>query len=630
MERKLSISAFRNLGFENGKPSKEGLVLNHSLKKGSLGDLVILIGANNSGKSNVLDALIAYKNKRLFDRDVTDIYMDEDCRKPSVKLVCNDENVQYGNRIFKDGGMCVFYPGQEEPFSPDIVYDFNAKGVVLNELNRIKNRENNYVADGYRKLSGLIDRASLTDESSKKEFDSLVLKIAKTFIEYLQDKTGNYSSFIAYVDMNMPILYNIKSEYSTYKKKLNEKNTLNALNAVYLKEYGYNFEPTIYEYAQENISSGNLETTYGSLNNSSFIKAVLKAIDIDPTILINAHNDAMRLRNMGLLKTTERKLNKALDKVSKRFNKLYYLDDAKYSFEFVLESERVFFTLYKGEQAISLDYQSTGFRWFFDLYFNLFSSSTLKPGDIVIMDEPATNLHVKGQIELRAFLKEFAMKNDITIVIATHSPFLIDLDFLDELRIVSNKNNVSSIDNDFSAINIDDPDSLLPVKESLTVENHVLIDPDQNVVFVEGITDYNYLVGMKKVLGIENITFLPIKGLGKKGQEKEISEKLIRIRKHNPFLLADADGAGKAFKNANKDSELKVVILSDVDENFKEIESLFAPEDAKKFGLVDEKGKAVKHNSTSASFKNRVINDPNSVSKQTKNNFAKLFELIID
>ena len=63
MERKLSISAFRNIGFENEKPSKEGLVLNHSLAKGNLGDLVILIGANNSGKSNVLDAIVAYKNK---------------------------------------------------------------------------------------------------------------------------------------------------------------------------------------------------------------------------------------------------------------------------------------------------------------------------------------------------------------------------------------------------------------------------------------------------------------------------------------------------------------------------------------------------------------------------------------
>ncbi|MBQ5580420.1 MAG: hypothetical protein IIT43_04085, partial [Clostridia bacterium] len=43
--------------------------------------------------------------------------------------------------------------------------------------------------------------------------------------------------------------------------------------------------------------------------------------------------------------------------------------------------------------------------------------------------------------------------NDITIVIATHSPFLIDLDYLDELRVIVNKENISSIENNFAVVN---------------------------------------------------------------------------------------------------------------------------------------------------------------------------------
>ena len=67
------------------------------------------------------------------------------------------------------------------------------------------------------------------------------------------------------------------------------------------------------------------------------------------------------------------------------------------------------------------------------------------------MDEPATNLHVRGQEELRKFLKEFAIKNGITFIIATHSPFLVDLDYLDEIRLISlHDNNVAKIDNVFS------------------------------------------------------------------------------------------------------------------------------------------------------------------------------------
>ena len=634
MERRLQISAFRNIGFCDEKPSKEGLVLNHSLEKGKMGDLVILIGANNSGKSNVLGALSAYKSKNITERDLTDLFMEEECRNPSIKLICNDEQEQSGNRLFKDGNSLVNYPGfdgvQKEYSPAKVKFDKPDISALLSEVNRVINTENNYIERQYRKIWLLVDKYKLSIDSSEETINSFLIDYVKACAEYFTEKSNAYRSFIGTININCPILCAVKNDYSEFKESERKKNSLEVLNEKYKNKYGYDFEPTIFEYKQEPIKNGDLVTTYSDLSNSSFILAVLKAINVDYKTLINAHEDYVRLKNMGVLKTQERKLNSALKNITKRFNKMYYLDDSKYTFEFVLESEKIFFTLYRGEQSISLEYQSTGFRWFFDLYFNLFSSSKIKPGDIIIMDEPATNLHVKGQIELRSFLKEFAMKNDATIVLATHSPFLIDLDFLDELRIVSNKNNISSIENDFSAINIDDPDSLLPVKESLTVENHVLIDPDQNVAFVEGITDYNYFVGMKKVLGIDNVSFLPIKGVGKKGMQKDISQRLIKIRKHNPFLLADADAAGKAMKEVNKESELNVMILSEADQSFKEVEDLFSKEDASKFGIIDADGKTVKHNSVSAIFKNMVIANPSCVSEETKENFKRVFDLIID
>ena len=95
-------------------------------------------------------------------------------------------------------------------------------------------------------------------------------------------------------------------------------------------------------------------------------------------------------------------------RLAKDFNDLYFAEEDKYEFKMTFETGKVFFELNRGNSGISLDYQSTGFKWFFNLYFNLLSETSLKPGDIIIMDEPATNLHVKGMIELRAFLKDFA------------------------------------------------------------------------------------------------------------------------------------------------------------------------------------------------------------------------------
>ena len=346
----------------------------------------------------------------------------------------------------------------------------------------------------------------------------------------------------------------------------------------------------------------------------------------------NAYETFQKQNNRGVLSQLENKINKKLKSVADKFNKLYFIEDAVYSFKIVLESELIFFSLFRGEQSISLDYQSTGFKWFFNLFFNLLNSTDLNPGDIIIMDEPATSLHVKGQRELRGFLKEFAIHNDISIVIATHSPFLIDLDYLDEIRVVVNKDNITSIENNFAAVNENDPDSLLPIKDSLTVENHILVNPKEKVVFVEGITDYNYLTAFKILFKKEGITFLPINGVGKTKEECiKITQRLMKIRKKDPILLVDNDKAGNCIKEINKDNkDFRIISLSEADENFKTIESLFSDGDKGKFGLVDESGKTVKHASTSTIFKNHILKNQDEVSEKTKNNFKKLFNKLVE
>lgn len=193
--------------------------------------------------------------------------------------------------------------------------------------------------------------------------------------------------------------------------------------------------------------------------------------------------------------------------------------------------------------------------------------------------------------------------------------------------------NKAQIDNDFATINIDDPDSLLSVKNALTVSNHILLDPDVKVVFVEGITDYNYMIAFKKLLKRDDLVFLPIRGVGKFGSEGfkdkqlAISKRLIQIRKHGPILMVDSDGAGNAMKKTNKDSELNVFSLADVDVAFRDIETLFTEADLKKLEIVNDNGKIEKHSITSSIFKTHISPDF-KFSKNTQNNFEKLFNYI--
>ena len=57
---------------------------------------------------------------------------------------------------------------------------------------------------------------------------------------------------------------------------------------------------------------------------------------------------------------------------------------------------------------------------FFKLIFNT------KPGDMILIDEPELSLHISWQNEFIGDLKEVTTINDVSVIIATHSPDIID------------------------------------------------------------------------------------------------------------------------------------------------------------------------------------------------------------
>ncbi|GAA9600635.1 hypothetical protein HpHA7_05340 [Helicobacter pylori] len=95
------------------------------------------------------------------------------------------------------------------------------------------------------------------------------------------------------------------------------------------------------------------------------------------------------------------------------------------------------------QKPIILSQQSTGFQWAFNFMFgflyNVGSNFSFNKNIIYVMDEPATHLSVPAKKEFKKFLKEYAHKNNITLVLATHDPFLVDTDHLDGIRIVEKK-----------------------------------------------------------------------------------------------------------------------------------------------------------------------------------------------
>ncbi len=302
-------------------------------------------------------------------------------------------------------------------------------------------------------------------------------------------------------------------------------------------------------------------------------------------------------------------------------------------------------------EPIILSQQSTGFQWAFNFMFgflyNWGSDFSFNKNIIYVMDEPATPLSVPARKEFRRFLKEYAHKNHVTFVLATHDPFLVDTDHLDEIRIVEKETEDSVIKNHFNyPLNnaSKDSDALDKIKRSLGVGQHVFHNPKKHrIIFVEGITDYCYLSAFKLYFNEHNpqykdnpipFAFLPISGLKNNPNEMEETIQKLRELDNNPIILTDDDikdnsdpqrAKSEEFKNANEEMHDPITILqlSDCDRHFKQIEHCFSASDREKYAKNKQMELAM-------AFKTRLLysGKDDVVSEETKKNFLKLFEWI--
>ncbi|WP_120935878.1 AAA family ATPase [Helicobacter pylori] len=301
------------------------------------------------------------------------------------------------------------------------------------------------------------------------------------------------------------------------------------------------------------------------------------------------------------------------------------------------------------QKPIILSQQSAGFQWAFNFMFgflyNVGSNFSFNKNIIYVMDEPATHLSVPARKEFRKFLKEYAHKHNTTFVLATHDPFLVDTDHLDEIRIVEKETEGSAIKNTFNYSLKNDAsrnsDALDKIKRSFGVDQHVFHNPQKHrIIFVEGITDYCYLSAFKLYFNEREsknnpipFTFLPISGL--KANPKDMQKTIKKLCKldNNPIVLIDDDrkcdfdqnANSEQFKRANEEmpDPITILQLSSCDENFKQIEDCFSANDREKYA----KNKCME---LAMAFKIRLLysEEDDVVDEKTKNNFKKLFEWI--
>ncbi len=158
--------------------------------------------------------------------------------------------------------------------------------------------------------------------------------------------------------------------------------------------------------------------------------------------------------------------------------------------------------------STALGTRSRGFVWFFS--FLAWYSQLRRRGEnlILLLDEPGLSLHAKAQEDLlRYFEKE--LKPHHQVLYTTHSPFMIDPEHFDRVRIVQDLSiepGSEDLPDDLQGTRVTTEvleataDSLFPLQGALGYEIYQTLFIGPNNLVVEGVSDLLYLQAVSALL----------------------------------------------------------------------------------------------------------------------------------
>lgn len=152
------------------------------------------------------------------------------------------------------------------------------------------------------------------------------------------------------------------------------------------------------------------------------------------------------------------------------------------------------------KSTVSFDERSSGFVWFFS-FLVWFSQVRDVYGDnlIILLDEPALNLHARAQADLLRYFDE-RLAPSFQVIYTTHSPFLINPDHLLDARTVEDVVEEdergrerflgTKVRDDVLAV---DPDTISPLQAAVGYDITQTLFVGKHTLIVEGPSDLLYL-----------------------------------------------------------------------------------------------------------------------------------------
>lgn len=177
----------------------------------------------------------------------------------------------------------------------------------------------------------------------------------------------------------------------------------------------------------------------------------------------------------------------------------------------------------KDKQKIRPRMRSKGLIWFLSFWMEIQASGN-DNNLIILADEPGLYLHIRAQEDILGVFEDLSGQNH-QVLYSTHSPNLITTEHLERISLVINDQKKGTIIEGVTTSKIDSKnkqDALQPVANAIGFSVNDFALPNSKNVLLEGVSDYFYYLGMRKLLGRKDEYSL-VPGIGVRKQSTLIS-----------------------------------------------------------------------------------------------------------
>lgn len=381
-------------------------------------NITILAGKNESGKTAILEALEDFNRDKPIRDDALPLHNRE--AKPEIAITFEIDTETH-NAIFQDIGIekRVLKPisvQYKKKYPSDYSYLFSVEG------KRISIKDERLIKSKRKAVQNLYTQ--LTNVHS--EFPQLGVPLPEINLDDVGTFEAQLSDFRRNVEPNLTQISD-EQKRDSFTQALEE--TINISTEIgNLESADKNFLDQLRRWIPNFILFSSFEDVFPS--EIPLDEAPDNKLIQDLVIISDLDLDTITSSSAPLKAKHKKQLN---IRVAEEYRKFWEQDPTNLYIDW--DSTNLYFFITEGDNYYPPNMRSKGKQWHLAFYIRVSARAREDVLNIILIDEPAGYLHAKAQKDVIRKLEDAA--NDAPIIFSTHSPYLIDINKLNRIRLVS-------------------------------------------------------------------------------------------------------------------------------------------------------------------------------------------------